>query len=38
MSSTTVMLGLWIDYENITNEYMDSAFIGTVKVYVESLS
>jgi len=38
MSSTTVKLGLWIDYENITNEYMDSAFIGTVKVYVESLS
>lgn len=38
MSSTTVKLGLWIDYESITNEYMDSAFIGTVKVYIESLS
>lgn len=37
MSSTTVKLGLWIDYEDITNEYMNSAFIGTVKVYVESL-
>lgn len=36
-SSTTVKLGLWIDYEDITNEYMNSAFIGTVKVYVESL-
>lgn len=38
MSSTTVKLGLWIDYEDITNEYMNSAFIGTVKVYIESLS
>ena len=38
MSSTTVKLGLWIDYEDITNEYMNSAFVGTVKVYIESLS
>jgi len=38
MSSTKVKLGLWIDYEDITNEYMNSAFIGTVKVYIESLS
>ena len=38
LSSTTVKLGLWIDYESITNEYMNSTFIGTVKVYVESLS
>ena len=33
-----IKLGLWISYENITNEYMNSAFIGTLKVYVESLS
>lgn len=33
-----VKLGLWIDYEDITNEYMNSAFIGTVKVYVESIN
>lgn len=38
MSSTTIKLGLWVDYEDITNEYMNSAFIGTVKVYIESLS
>lgn len=30
-----VKIGLWISYENITNEYMNSAFIGTLKVYVE---
>ena len=30
-----IKIGLWIGYENITNEYMNSAFIGTLKVYVE---
>ncbi len=30
-----IKIGLWISYENITNEYMNSAFIGTLKVYVE---
>lgn len=30
-----IIMGLWISYENITNEYMGSAFIGTLKVYVE---
>lgn len=30
-----IKIGLWISYENITNEYMKSAFIGTLKVYVE---
>ncbi len=34
----SLKLGMWIDYETITNDYMNSAFIGTVKVYVESLS
>lgn len=38
LSSISVKLGLWIDYEDITNEYMNSAFIGTVKVYIKSLS
>lgn len=38
LSSTTVKLGLWIDYTDITNEYMNSAFIGTVKIYIEPLS
>lgn len=37
MSTTTVKLGLWIDYDSISNQYMNSTFIGTVKVYVESL-
>lgn len=32
---TDVKIGLWISYENITNEYMNSAFIGTLKVYME---
>lgn len=36
--STSIKMGFWIDYEDITNKYMNSAFIGTVKVYVESLS
>lgn len=38
LSSETIKLGLWIDFNDIGNEYMNSAFIGTVKVYVESLS
>ena len=35
LEQTDVKIGLWISYENITNEYMNSAFIGTLKVYVE---
>lgn len=38
LSSSSIKIGLWIDYKDITNEYMGSAFIGTVKVYIESLS
>lgn len=38
LSTVTVKIGMWISYETITNEYMNSAFIGTIKVYVESLS
>ncbi len=37
LSSTNVKIGLWINYEDITNDYMNAAFIGTVKVYIESL-
>lgn len=38
LSSISVKIGMWIDYADITNEYMNSAFIGTVKVYVETLN
>jgi len=38
LSEINVKLGFWISYENITNEYMNSTFIGTVKIYVESIS
>lgn len=30
-----IKIGMWVDYQTITNEYMNSAFIGTVKVYIE---
>lgn len=30
-----IKIGMWVDYETITSEYMNSAFIGTIKVYVE---
>ncbi|MGM9876043.1 MAG: hypothetical protein ACI310_02310 [Bacilli bacterium] len=36
LSSININIGMWIDYETITNEYMNSAFIGTMKVYVET--
>ena len=36
LSELSIKIGMWISYENITNEYMNSAFIGTMKVYVES--
>ena len=26
----------WFSYEDITNEYMNSGFVGTMKVYIES--
>ena len=35
LEKTDIKIGLWISYENITNEYMNSALIGTLKVYVE---
>lgn len=38
LSSINISIGMWIDYETITNEYMNSVFIGTMKVYVETLN
>lgn len=38
LSSTSLKIGFWIDYYDITNEYMNAAFIGTIKIYVESLN
>lgn len=38
LSNASIKIGLWIDYENIPNEYMNSAFIGTVKVYISSIN
>ena len=38
LSEISIKLGFWISYEKITNKYMDSTFIGTVKIYVESIN
>ena len=38
LSELPIKLGMWIDYRSITNQYMNSSFIGTIKIYVESLS
>lgn len=35
--SIDVSLGLWLDYTDITNEYQDSVFVGTIIVYSESI-
>lgn len=37
LNSININIGMWIDYETITNDYMNSAFIGTMKVYIETL-
>ncbi len=36
LSEQTIDIGMWISYENITNEYMNSGFVGTMKVYIET--
>ena len=36
LSELTVRVGMWVSYEDITNEYMNSGFVGTLKVYIES--
>lgn len=33
-----VTLGIWLDYTDITNEYQDSVFIGTITVYSETIN
>lgn len=33
----TINLGMWLDYKDITNEYQDSVFVGTIKVYSETI-
>lgn len=35
LSTTDIDIGMWIDYEQTNNENMNSAFIGTVRVYIE---
>jgi len=32
-----IVLGLWLDYTDITNDYQDSVFAGTIKVYSETI-
>ncbi len=36
LSEISIDIGMWVDYENITSEYMNSGFVGTIKVYIES--
>lgn len=36
LSEISVKIGMWISYEDITNEYMNSGFVGTLRVYIES--
>ena len=36
LSEISIDIGMWVDYESITNEYMNSGFVGTIKVYIES--
>ena len=35
LSTTDIDIGMWIDYKKTQNENMNSAFIGTVRVYIE---
>ena len=36
-STITVALSLYVDYTNLTNEYQDTGFLGTINVYVEDV-
>lgn len=36
-SKTKVDLGIWLDYDDITNNYKNSVFVGTIKVYSETI-
>lgn len=33
-----VTIGIWLDYTDITNEYQDSVFVGTITVYSETIN
>lgn len=33
-----VTLGIWLDYADITNEYQDSVFVGTITIYSETIN
>lgn len=37
-SKANVDLGIWLDYDDITNDYKNSVFVGTIKVYSETIS
>ena len=32
-----INMGIWLDYTDITNDYQDSVFAGTIKVYTETV-
>jgi len=36
-ASAKVNLGMWIDYDDIPNDYQNSVFVGTIKVYSETI-
>lgn len=33
-----VNLGIWLDYDDITNDYQNSVFVGTIKIYSETIN
>mgnify|MGYP002546885754 CR=1 FL=1 len=33
-----VTLGIWLDYTDITNEYQESVFVGTITIYSETIN
>lgn len=37
LKKAEINLGIWLDYEEITNAYQDSVFVGTIKVYTETI-
>lgn len=37
LKKAEINLGIWLDYEKITNAYQDSVFVGTIKVYTETI-
>ena len=32
-----ITLGLWLDYDDITNDYQNSVFVGTIKIYSKTI-